>query len=100
MKITNKLTGLMQDFDFRFLDDFKTQDDYINYVCDMYIKNPWALEEYHRHINQVEPTDSYPFMNAVCQSFQAHKKKVFMPEYVLKKHQSLHCEINKILRNK
>jgi len=98
MKVTNKITGTLQEFEFRTVEGFSTENDYINYVVDIYMKNPWALDEYHHQVNQVEHTSSLEFMNTVCKSLQAHKRKAFMPDFILRKHQALHCEINKLLR--
>lgn len=99
MKIINKISGLFQNFEIKHLEDFTTEKEYINYVADMYLNNPWALDEYQKILSQVQHLDSFDFMNTVCLTLQAHKKKAFMPDYVFRKHQTLNCEINRLLRS-
>ena len=89
IKATNKITGLIQEFDLKSLGDFNDISSYIKYVMNLYVSNPWAFLEYRKVISekiQSEVSNENVLMMVICDSYKEHFNNVVHPDFVRRKH--------------
>ena len=103
IETVNRFTGYIEKFDFKVLSDFEHNKDYIAYVLDLYMKNPWAFIDYRneiqKRVDRANSTNDDLVMLYMCEGYAEHYRKIVHLDYLRRKHLTINSDVNKILRD-